>query len=91
MKWHKLTTLRSNDEERYIYFSSEFDFSWWGTKTPKNEEEVLVSDRKNDWIDLWLVIDYTVAFFEITDDIETAYWMSLPKPPKEVEEDDYRF
>lgn len=77
MKWHKLTKRPLNDEERYIYFSSEFDFSWEGTKTPKNEQEVLVSDRKNVWIDLWLVIDDTVAFFESTDDIETAYWMSF--------------
>ena len=83
-EWNKLTTRNIAEDEKE-YFNSGIEFVWEG-KTPEIDEEVLVYNPKtqNIYTDIW--IDYGEGIgFEDTDE-DTVFWMSYPKPPKEMEE-----
>jgi hypothetical protein len=83
-EWNKLK-LRDIYEGDKEIFGDGFDFVWEG-KTPEINEEVLVynPETQNIYTDIW--IDYGEGIgFEDTDE-DTVFWMSYPKPPKEVEE-----
>ncbi|OFQ87768.1 hypothetical protein [Streptococcus sp. HMSC061E03] len=84
-EWNKLTTRNIAEDEKE-YFNSGIEFVWEG-KTPEIDEEVLVYNPKtqNIYTDIW--IDYGEGIgFEDTDE-DTVFWMSYPKPPKEMEEE----
>ena len=83
-EWNKLTTRNIAEDEKE-YFNGGIEFVWEG-KTPEIDEEVLVYNPKtqNIYTDIW--IDYGEGIgFENTDE-DTVFWMSYPKPPKEMEE-----
>ena len=83
-EWNKLTARDIYEDDKEI-FGDGFDFVWEG-KTPEIDEEVLVYNPKtqNIYTDIW--VDYGEGIgFEYTDE-DMVFWMSYPKPPKEVEE-----
>lgn len=72
-------------EDEKEYFNGGIEFVWEG-RTPEIDEEVLVYNPSTQSIytDIW--VDYGEGIgFENTDE-DTVFWMSYPKPPKEVEE-----
>ena len=84
MIWNKLTTRNMAEDEKE-YFNGGIEFIWEG-KTPEIDEEVLVYNPSTQKIytDIW--VDYGEGIgFENTDE-DTVFWMSYPKPPKEMEE-----
>lgn len=84
-EWNKLTTRNIAEDEKE-YFNSGIEFVWEG-KTPEIDEEVIVYNPKTQdiYTDIWT--DYgEVIGFEDTDE-DTVFWMSYPKPPKEMEEE----
>lgn len=83
-EWNKLTTRNMAEDEKE-YFNGGIEFIWEG-KTPEIDEEVLVYNPSTQKIytDIW--VDYGEGIgFEDTDE-DTVFWMSYPKPPKEMEE-----
>lgn len=85
MEWNKLTTRNIAEDEKE-YFNGGIEFIWEG-KTPEIDEEVLVYNPSTQSIytDIW--VDYGEGIgFEDTDE-DTVFWMSYPKPPKEMEEE----
>lgn len=60
MKWHKLTTRRLNDEERALY-GRDIEFIWDGV-CPDIDEEVLVFNKGNIYIDTFTDFDEGVCF-----------------------------
>lgn len=83
MEWNKLTTRNVAEDEKEC-FNGGIEFVWEG-KTPEIDEEVLVYNPKtqNVYTDIWF--DYGEGIgFENTDE-DTVFWMSFPKPPKEME------
>lgn len=83
-EWNKLTTRNIAEDEKE-YFNGGIEFIWEG-KTPEIDEEVLVYNPSTQKIytDIW--VDYGEGIgFEDTDE-DTVFWMSYPKPPKEMEE-----
>ncbi len=82
MEWNKLTTRNVAEEEKE-YFHDGIEFIWEG-KTPEIDEEVLVYNPKIKYIysDIWVEFDEGVGFANTDED--TVFWMSYPKPPKEV-------
>lgn len=84
-EWNKLTTRNIAEDEKE-YFNGGIEFVWEG-KTPEIDEEVLVYNPSTQKIytDIW--VDYGEELgFEGTDE-DTVFWMSYPKPPKEVQDD----
>ena len=83
-EWNKLTIRDIYEDDKEI-FGDGFDYVWDG-KTPEIDEEVLVYNPSTQKIytDIWVDYGGTIGF-EDTDE-ETVFWMSYPKPPKEMEE-----
>lgn len=82
MEWNKLT-IRNIAEDEKEYFTSGVEFIWEG-ETPEIDEEVLVYNPRIQEIttDTWIVFGDGVGFENTYED--TVFWMSYPKPPKEV-------
>lgn len=83
-EWNKLTTRDIYEDDKEI-FGDGFDSVWEG-KTPEIDEEVLVYNPKTQEIttDIWIDFENGVGFENTYED--TVFWMSYPKPPKEIEE-----
>lgn len=72
-EWNKLTTRDIYEDDKEI-FGDGFDFVWDG-KTPETQEITT---------DIWIDFGNGVGFENTYED--TVFWMSYPKPPKEMEE-----
>lgn len=81
MKWNKITTRQLTDEERE-YYGPNIEYIWDGV-CPDIDEEVLVFNKGNIYIDTFTDFDEGVGFCDT--DEETVYWMSLPEFSKEEE------
>lgn len=83
VKWNYVHLKKADNEEKEFF---ECDMIWDGL-IPEEDEEVLVSDGKTVWTDIWVYYNANDCGFESTE-LEKFYWISFPKPPKkEVEHD----
>lgn len=78
MKWIKFTTRELIDEEREMFPNAQF---MWDNPVPDIDEEVLVSDGTNIWLETWIDFDSDTCGLE-DNDAEGLYWMPLPKLPE---------
>lgn len=83
-EWNKLTTRNIAEEEKEYYHDG-VEFIWEG-ETPEIDEEVFVYNPNTQmmYTDIWIDCGEGIGF-EFTDE-DTVFWMSYPKPPKEMEE-----
>ena len=80
MKWIKFITREITQEERDD-FGGAADAFIWDSPVPEEDEEVLVSDGFDVWIDTW-ILDYVYhEGLENSDNVEDLYWMPLPELP----------
>lgn len=79
MEWIKVKVRELTPEEQEEYPGQGLI---WDMKTPEDGDEILVSDGKSVWTDIW--VDYSDGSgFEQTysDEYEHLWWMLYPKPP----------
>lgn len=80
MEWIKVKTRELNSEEHSFYQNTDF---MWDMETPEDGDEVLVSNGKSVWTDIWSDYEPNLGGFENIDfkDGENLWWMPFPEPP----------
>lgn len=78
MKWNKIELRPATKEEKEEYGHVE----WWDGLVPEEDEEVLVTDGKRVWTDIWVWCDAYSCGWE-SDASSITHWMPFPEPPKE--------
>lgn len=73
------------DSFKWIPFEMEDGFLY--CPIPEVDEEILVTDGKNVWLDTWIEYDDGYALDSNYEMDEVTAWMPLPKPYKEKEND----
>lgn len=84
MDWIKVKTRELTQAERDNFPNANF---MWDMEIPEDGDEVLVSDGKSVWTDIWGDYEPNLCGFENIDfkDGENLWWMPFPEPP-ELEE-----
>lgn len=77
IKWNYVVSRPSTKDELEVY---ECEYTWDGA-IPEEDEDVIVSDGKNVWIDTWIYYDAYSCGFDNASSLEEFYWASIPKPP----------
>lgn len=87
---HKL--LQEKQEREWIKFETEIDEEdgreIFCCPMPEDEQEVLITDGKNVWLDMFCN-DGNECWFDSGFDFDKiTHWQPLPEPPKEREENE---
>lgn len=81
MEWIKVKTRELTLEERELYPYTDF---MWDMKVPEDGDEVLLSDGKTIWDEVWIGFGYGAIGFEYTepDDYKNLWYMPFPELPE---------
>lgn len=91
LEWNEFKLREMDDEEKeyYEYYSElSSQFMLYG-KLPDDDEEILVSDGKQVWFDIFHIDAIDGCWLETNIDLEEGMaWMPLPKPHKKRENEE---